>query len=76
MCRAAIVQPRKPATRPAHLCRGRGGRGCRCHVSARPRLARAPRAHLPPREVARDPRRHDQTPHRQPHRPQAPPPSA
>ncbi|WP_347265627.1 hypothetical protein [Paracoccus sp. (in: a-proteobacteria)] len=32
--------PRRAATRAPHLCRGRGGRGCRCHMTARRRLSR------------------------------------
>lgn len=39
MCCAKGPQPRKAAPRPAHLCRGRGGRGCRCHAAARRQLA-------------------------------------
>ena len=35
MCCATRPQPRKAATRPAHLCRGRGGRGCRCYTGPR-----------------------------------------
>lgn len=32
--------PRRATTRPAHLCRGKGGRGCRCHPRARRDAAR------------------------------------
>ncbi|MDK8872074.1 MULTISPECIES: hypothetical protein [Paracoccus] len=39
-CAAIPRPPRRAATRAPHLCRGRGGRGCRCHVAARPHLAR------------------------------------
>ncbi|MCG6111414.1 MAG: hypothetical protein MEQ74_04390 [Paracoccus sp.] len=66
-CRA-----RAATTRPAHLCRGRGDRACRCHLSARPRHARpAPR---PAPRVADAWARRDQ-PDRAPARPQAPPPA-
>lgn len=46
MCRATnpdavSAPPRRAATRVAHVCRGRGGRGCRCHVASRPYLALA-----------------------------------
>ncbi len=34
------VTARRVTARPAHLCRGRGDRPCRCHVTARRRLAR------------------------------------
>ncbi|WCQ99759.1 hypothetical protein [Paracoccus aestuarii] len=40
-CRARVE-----TTRPAHRCRGRGDRACRCHVDARPALSRPP---APPR---------------------------
>ena len=66
-------RPRRAPVRPAHLCRGRGGRGCRCHQRDRGLAARAPvtlRARdadllpvLQPAEAAADP----------PGRPQAPP---
>ncbi|KGJ12264.1 hypothetical protein EQ718_03720 [Paracoccus versutus] len=39
-CASIRRPPRRAPTRAPHLCRGRGGRGCRCHVAARPRLAR------------------------------------
>ncbi|WP_146038652.1 MULTISPECIES: hypothetical protein [Paracoccus] len=60
---------RRPLRRPAHLCRGRGDRACRCHQDARPAVARplcAPR---------RDPRAliAAQFPWWAPLRPQAPP---
>ena len=35
----AAREPRRAATRARHLCRGRGGRGCRCHIAARPVVA-------------------------------------
>ncbi|AGT09727.1 hypothetical protein JCM7686_2671 [Paracoccus aminophilus JCM 7686] len=31
---------RRALARPAHLCRARGDRRCRCHIGARTRLAR------------------------------------
>ena len=37
--RPTMPKPRRAAARAAHLCRGRGGRGCRCHFDARPALA-------------------------------------
>ena len=67
----AASAPRRAAVRPAHLCRGQGGRGCRCHQRGRRITAQAPmRPHPgdlmpPPRpaEAAAEP----------PGRPQAPP---
>lgn len=68
---AAVARaPRRAAVRPAHLCRGQGGRGCRCHqrgrrANAAPRVAQ-PRDRMPPRrpaEAAAEP----------PGRPQGPP---
>ena len=76
-CRSATPRPARPPrrapVRPAHLCRGQGGRGCRCHQRDRGLAARAPLALrardadllpvLSPAEAAADP----------PGRPQAPP---
>ncbi|WP_323009164.1 hypothetical protein [Paracoccus sp. (in: a-proteobacteria)] len=71
--------PRRATTRAPHLCRGRGGRGCRCHVTARPALALpvlAGNGHpLHWRPLPDDgPARH-QILHHPPQYPQAPPPS-
>ncbi len=70
MCCAAkpLAAPRKAAIRPAHMCRGRGGRGCRCHVRARPAMTAA--VPTPPRDLrpAIPP-----APHKAPQRPQGPP---
>ncbi|WJS85266.1 hypothetical protein [Paracoccus sp. TOH] len=70
-------RPRRAATRVPHLCRGRGGRGCRCHVAARLRLSRpvlAGNGHAlrwcP--DAAETPPRH-QVLHHLPQHPQAPP---
>lgn len=78
MTRAACPHALRRATpRAPHLCRGRGGRGCRCHVAARRPLVRpfaagnghALRWRLPPEDlpppalILHDP----------PQRPQAPP---
>lgn len=43
-----VFRPRRAAVRPAHLCRGRGGRGCRCHQQGRRLAARVPPAFLAP----------------------------
>ncbi|TJZ90467.1 hypothetical protein FA743_15085 [Paracoccus gahaiensis] len=69
----ACAPDRRVATRPAHRCRGRGDRACRCHVTARPRLARPvplPRPHRNWHLAA--PTRRD-LPDLAPLRPQAPP---
>ncbi len=60
---------RRPLRRPAHLCRGRGDRACRCHQDARPGLVR------PRRALRTDPRAliAAQFPRQAPTRPQAPP---
>lgn len=69
--------PRRVAVLAAYLCRGRGGRCCRCHVLARRRHARpvlAGNGHpLRWRPVARDLSPLYPPPARMPHRPQAPP---
>ncbi|MGN7870470.1 hypothetical protein ACTJI6_16520 [Paracoccus sp. 22332] len=60
---------RRPLRRPAHLCRGRGDRACRCHQDARPAVAR------PRRSLRLDPRALIAAlfPRQPPMRPQAPP---
>ncbi|MCV2446601.1 MULTISPECIES: hypothetical protein [Paracoccus] len=77
MCCATRPQPRKATPRPAHLCRGRGGRGCRCHAGARRRLARpvlAGNGHpLRWRPAPEDPPPVMRVLHDPPQRPQAPP---
>lgn len=57
--RRASAQRRAPV-RAAHLCRGRGGRGCRCHMAVRPAVAQShpvpPRIlHLPAPQPAHSP---------------------
>lgn len=72
MCCATRPQPRKAATRSAHLCRGRGGRGCRCHAGARRQSAR-PGHVLRWRPAPDDPPPGIAALHDPPQRPQAPP---
>ncbi|QIR85758.1 hypothetical protein [Paracoccus sp. AK26] len=60
---------RRALRRPAHLCRGRGDRACRCHQDARPAAARPIRAlRIDPRALIAA-----QLPRQAPLRPQAPP---
>lgn len=72
MCCATRPLPRKPASRPAHLCRGRGGRGCRCHAGARRQLA-GPGHVLRWRPAPDDPPPGIAALHDPPQQPQAPP---
>lgn len=71
--RPAVTRPRRAAVRPAHLCRGRGGRGCRCHQQGRRRVARAPLAFLAPEPSEIAPLRPAETAAWPPRRPQGPP---
>jgi len=73
---------RNVAMRAQHLCRGRGDRRCRCHIAARPRLARLSLHDLPFVPLAEQSRpnvngwlciQRMQPPVSQPRRPQAPP---
>lgn len=72
-----VPQPRRANTRTPHLCRGRGGRGCRCHIAARPRLSRpvlSGNGHaLTWRALRDDPHPRGLPPQQAPQHPQGPP---
>ncbi|WP_139615462.1 hypothetical protein [Paracoccus liaowanqingii] len=69
----ACQPARRAAARLAHRCRGRGDRACRCHMTARPRLARPVPRPRPDRDGhLAAPSRRD-LPDMAPLRPQAPP---
>lgn len=67
----AARAPRRAAVRPAHLCRGQGGRGCRCHQRGRRVTAQAPRVAQPRDRMP--PRRPAEAAAEPPGRPQGPP---
>lgn len=68
---APTARSRRATVRIAHACRGRGGRGCRCHVGARPHLALAAPVTPPARLTVAG-----FLLHHAPRRPQGPPLSA